>query len=270
MPIPSRQASKAAETRPSSRWARAAARALGVSPGGRLLEGHDELLGVGCRLGRRGRPGVGARVEGRADGHLRAQPRGSAVRLQRRRLGGRRRARRAQLPEEACVSLAPLVRGLDRERPPGGLGGFGEAPLCRPDTGQVVVGDGRIGRPPEDDQRLCPPAEGCIVVGLEREGTIEGFEGSRRIAEPQLDAAEGGPGHGPVGSDRDRVAVGGGGIFESTPQDRHVASPEGLLVPLEESLGHRSRLPDREESGRPSRGARLVSASCTAAPCGPA
>ncbi len=149
--------------------------------------------------------------------------------------------------DQARVAPAPLVRRLDCERPAGGLDGIADPSARGSDVGEMVVHDGCLGRPPEDDERLRPAAEGRIVIGVERQGAVEGLEGSRRVAQPKLDAAEGRSRHGAVGGDRDRLAVGDSGVFETAPQDRHVAGPKGLLVPLEERLGHRCRLPDREE-----------------------
>ncbi len=168
------------------------------------------------------------------------------------------------------MSFAALVGGLDGERPAGRLGGIRQAPLRPPHPGEVVVGQGGLGRAAQDDKGLRPSQERRVVVGLQGEGSVERVQRVLRIAQAELDGAEGGPRHGPVRGDRDRLAIGDGGVLETPPQDGHVAGSKGLLVPLEEGLGHRRRLPDREENGRPVRGARLVSASCTAAPCAPA
>ncbi len=77
------------------------------------------------------------------------------------------------------MSFAPLVGRLDGERPAGGLGGIRQPSVRGSHVGEVVVDDGGLGRPPEDDERLRPAAEGRIVVGVERQGAVEGVEGSR-------------------------------------------------------------------------------------------
>ena len=108
---------------------------------------------------------------------------------------------------------------------------------------------GRLGGPPEDDERLGAAEQGGLVVGDEAERPVVGLQRGGGVAHPEQDPAEGGPRHRAIGRDGDRRPIRRGGLLETAVQDGHVAGAERLLVALEERLGHPLPLPKR--SGRP-------------------
>jgi hypothetical protein len=183
--------------------------------GGRLLGGQQERLalpgGIG-RLGRGdGRLGCGRfrrrdRLRGRrlTLGGLRLQvaqrPGQGAFRL-------RRTDCLAELVGQLLVALAARRRRLDLQSTPKRVTGVGVLAGGPARVGEGVEGRRGIVGPLQHNQRLGAAQERGIVGGRQRERFVERGECLLGLAEPELDGAQGGARHGPIGGEQRRLAV---------------------------------------------------------------